>query len=97
MFRASRGVLRVAARLVRTALRYAQEHAVIEMLEKGGFIARTGKREKWDLAPRGRHMVLNWKSPRRFTPAIERDEEPDVCGEIIESVPCSILRSQSDH
>jgi len=69
---------------------------VLETLEKGGFIARIGKRKKWDLAPRGHHMVFYWKPPRRFTPAIEREEEPDVCGEIIESVPCSILRSGSD-
>lgn len=69
---------------------------VLEELERRGFVSKTTKRNKWDVTALGWRLVYHWQPPRQFTPAIEREEEREACGEIFESTRCSVLRSAPD-
>jgi hypothetical protein len=68
---------------------------VLEELEKHGFVTRTTKRDKWQCTSKGHQLVFQWQPPRRFLPAMTREDER-VCGELFGGVACSILRVSGD-
>jgi len=81
----------------RLGCQYAQAERVLETLERRGFVERTKNPRQWETT-RLAHQLQSWQPPRRFEPAIERDEDQDddLCNRVIDDVPCAILRSGTD-
>jgi len=76
---------------------YSQAERVLETLERRGFVAKTKNPRQW-VTTRLAHQLGIWQPPRRFEPAIERDEDQDddCCNRVIDEVPCAILRGGTD-
>ena len=48
---------------------------VLEELERRGFVTKMPKRTQWKTTDKGHRLAHHCKPPRRFRPAVERDDE----------------------
>ncbi len=69
---------------------------VLEELEKRGYVEKSAKRKQWNTTRRGWSLVIEWHPPRRFQPALEREDKDRVTLECFDLVPCFLLRPTPD-
>lgn len=91
-------VERDAVRAVAKTLKCStgQAERVLEELEHRGLVEKAAKGKRRETTQKGHQLAYEWHPPRRFTPAIECEPEPDLTNEITESVPCSVWRFTPD-
>jgi hypothetical protein len=73
----------------------SQAARVLDELEKRGFVTRAGMKNQWKHTEKGWRLAHAWQSSRRLIPAIESPSTGTNL--ILESVPCSILRTTEDN
>jgi hypothetical protein len=60
------------------------------------YVEKGDRPKQWAKTAKGRWLDHEWQPPRRFQPAIERDDEESPTNEGLQEVTCAILRGSED-
>ncbi len=76
----------------------SQAEGVLAALERRGLVTPTAVKNQWKTTQLGWQLAFRWKPPPRLTPAIalEDDDDSKAINEMLDDVPCSILRASTD-
>ena len=73
-----------------------QATRVLDELGRRGFVKKGERPGQWVNTEKGHRLAYYWAPPRRFRPAIERDDADSPMNQGLEDVPCLLLRGTDD-